>query len=159
MREQQGEKIKKLEIKMVEAKPSASSTSRKTVKLHSNSSSSDEDAKQEAPIEEDNVTIAKGIDRVKKELKLAEERRFIDQKYSLERYRELLEYFRDVQVMTPDTPAYLVEKIRNLAEFLVYGQKFDTSIYFEEFIEENVCQGHLTRFLSYKNRLVQIQII
>lgn len=103
--------------------------------------------------------MAKGIERMKKVQQKAEDRRIIDEKYSLERYRELLDYFRDVQIVTPGTHTYLVEKIRNLAEFLVYGQKFDVSTYFEEFIEENVCQGHLTRFLSFKNRLIQIQII
>ena len=45
----------------------------------------------------------------------------INRKYSLEKYRNLLEYFRDVQVLTPDSPQFIVEKIRNLAEFLVYG--------------------------------------
>ena len=65
--------------------------------------------------------------------------RKIDKKYSIDKYRVVLEYFRDVQVLTPDSPAYIVEKVRNLAEFLVYGQKFNNSIYFEEFIEGNVC--------------------
>ena len=45
----------------------------------------------------------------------------IDAQFSIERYRNLLAYFRDVQTLTPDSPSYLVEKIRNLAEFLVYG--------------------------------------
>ena len=63
----------------------------------------------------------------------------IDEKYSLQKYRLLLEYFRELLVMTPETPTHLVEKVRNLAEFLVYGQKYDVPVYFEEFIEENVC--------------------
>ena len=83
----------------------------------------------------------------------------INRKYSLEKYRNLLEYFRDVQVLTPESPQFIVEKIRNLAEFLVYGQKYEKSVYFEEFIEENVCQGHLSRFLAFKNRLIHIQVI
>ena len=77
-------------------------------------------------------------------------------KYSIDRYRNLLQYFRDVQVLTPDSPRYVVEKTRNLAEFLVYGQKYDESTYFEEFIEEDVLKGHLSRFLAFKNRLISI---
>jgi len=82
--------------------------------------------------------VARRIEKAKTIKKDAEKRRVIDAKYSIERYRNLLDYFRDVQVLTPDTPTFLVEKVRNLAEFLVYGQKFNLQIYFEEFIEENV---------------------
>ena len=82
--------------------------------------------------------MAKGIARKQLIKKDAEKRRVIDAKYSIERYRNLLDYFRDCQVLTPETPTILVEKVRNLAEFLVYGQKFGLSIYFEELIEENV---------------------
>ena len=64
-----------------------------------------------------------------------------------------------MQVLTPDSPRYVVEKTRNLAEFLVYGQKYDESTYFEEFIEEDVLKGHLSRFLAFKNRLISIQVI
>lgn len=83
----------------------------------------------------------------------------MDEKYAIELFRSLLDYFRDVQVLTPESPGFIVEKIRYLAEFLVYGQEYDYTLYFEEFIEENVCQGHLARFLQFKNRLIQIQII
>jgi len=83
----------------------------------------------------------------------------INLKYSLDKFRSLLDYFRNVQVLTPDSPPYVVEKVRNLAEFLVYGQEYGRSAYFEEFIEENVCQGHLSRFLAFNNRLIHIQLI
>ena len=63
----------------------------------------------------------------------------MDAKYSLDKYRALLEYFREIQVLTPEGTKQVVEKVRNLAEFLVYGQKYNKSIYFEEFIEDKVC--------------------
>ena len=83
--------------------------------------------------------VARRVERIKREKEKEQERQKISKTYSVERFRQLLDYFREVQMMTPETPTHLVEKIRNLAEFLVYGQKFDSSIYFEEFIEENVC--------------------
>ena len=94
--------------------------------------------------DDDDEEVEEMIDDVQKiDTKVAKqnkrEMRKMHEKYSIEKYRAILDYFRDVQVLTPDSPQYIVEKVRNLAEFLVYGQKFDQSIYFEEFIEENIC--------------------
>ena len=63
----------------------------------------------------------------------------LDRKYSIEKYRSLLDYFRDVQVLTPEAVNFIVSKVRLLHEFLIYGQKTEEPIYFEEFIEDNVC--------------------
>jgi protein CLEC16A len=52
----------------------------------------------------------------------------------------------------------IVETIRTLTEFLVYGEKYDKN-YFEQFIDENVLQGDIARFLLLNNRLINIQII
>ena len=76
---------------------------------------------------------------LKEAAEAAEKRKHMDAKYSVARFRRLLDYFRELQIMTPDTPPLLVERIRNLAEYLVYGQKINDSVYFEDFIEENVC--------------------
>ena len=84
----------------------------------------------------------------------------LEKKYSIDKYRSLLDYFRDIQVLTSkESATFISDKIRFLAEFLVFGQKYDQSIYFEEFIEENVCLRHFTRFLGFKNRQIQIQVI
>ena len=60
------------------------------------------------------------------------------QKYSEEKFRVLLVYFRDIQMITPSSDVFVVEKIRNLAEFLVFGEKYELSHYFDLFIEENI---------------------
>jgi hypothetical protein len=61
----------------------------------------------------------------KKQDKNSKLRRELDEKYAIELYRSLLDYFKDVQVLTPESPSFIVEKIRNLAEFLVYGQEYE----------------------------------
>ena len=60
------------------------------------------------------------------------------QKYSEDKFRVLLAYFRDIQMITPTIDVFVVEKIRNLAEFLVFGEKYGLSHYFDLFIEENI---------------------
>ena len=80
--------------------------------------------------DDDDEEVEEMIDDVQKiDTKVAKqnkrEMRKMHEKYSIEKYRAILDYFRDVQVLTPDSPQYIVEKVRNLAEFLVYGQKFD----------------------------------
>ena len=50
-------------------------------------------------------------------------------------------------------------KIRDLAEFLVFAEKYDITHYFDLLIEENVLQLDFPRFLSFNHRLINIQII
>ena len=43
--------------------------------------------------------------------------------YSEAKLKELIVWFWDVQFLTEFNHIYIVEKVRNLAEFLVYGEK------------------------------------
>ena len=46
----------------------------------------------------------------------------LEKTYSIEKYRSLLDYFRDVQVLTSkESATFIADKIRLLAEFLVFG--------------------------------------
>lgn len=120
------------------------SRSKKRIKLHKTSDESDNNSSS------DEGPNSSGFKASKK----------MEKNYSLEKYRSLLDYFRDFQVLTvPESANIIADRIRMLAEFLIYGQKINESIYFEEFIEENVCIRHFTRFLNFKNRVIQIQVI
>ena len=79
--------------------------------------------------------------------------------YSEVKLKELIIWFRDVQFLTEFNHIYIVEKVRNLSEFLVYGEKTNQTQYFEMFIEENVLQGDLSRFLQFNHVAINIQII
>lgn len=65
-------------------------------------------------------------------------RQIPNQDYSEAKLKDLIVWFHDVQFLTEFNHIYIVEKVRNLSEFLVYGEKRGDSSHFEMFIEENV---------------------
>ena len=81
--------------------------------------------------------------------------------YSEERYRNLLDTFnlQSKVVAASESTAFIVDKIRNIAEFLIFAQRNQNSNYFDDFVEEGILQKHFSRLLAQKNRLIQIQII
>lgn len=55
---------------------------------------------------------------------VAEQKRRHAEMYSYDKFRfELLPWFRDVQVLSKSNQGFAVEKIRTLAEFLVYAER------------------------------------
>ena len=81
------------------------------------------------------------------------------EKYNEQNYRSLLAYFKDVQIVTKTNPSFIVEKIRDLAEFLIFAEKYGLSHYFDMLIEDNTLQEDFSRFLSFNNKQINIQII
>jgi len=79
------------------------------------------------------------------------------QQYSEEKLGKLMQWLRDQQTPSEYNHIYIVENIRSLTEFLIYGEKYGKD-YFEQFIDENVLLD-IARFLQFNNRLVSIQII
>jgi len=78
--------------------------------------------------------------------------------YSEDKLARLLLWLKEQQAPTPRDVNMIVENIRTLTEFLVFGEKYQKT-YFELFIDENVLQGDIARFLLLNNRLISIQII
>lgn len=59
--------------------------------------------------------------------------------------------------MNEETEKAYVEVIRNLSEFIVYGEKNEKN-YFEQFCEMNILE-HFARILTLNNRQVNMQLI
>jgi len=78
--------------------------------------------------------------------------------YSEDKLLKLILWFKEQRAPSEYNHVYIVENVRTLTEFLVYGEKYDTG-YFETFIDSDVLQGDLVRFLTWNKRLRNIQII
>jgi protein CLEC16A len=78
--------------------------------------------------------------------------------YSEDKLIKIISWLKDQKSPTEYNHIHIVENVRTLTEFLIFAEKYDKT-YFDLFIDENVLQGDIARFLFFNNRLVSIQII
>ena len=68
-----------------------------------------------------------------------------------------MEFMGSVEAITEYSQSHVVEAIRNMAEFVIYAEKYELN-YFEIMTEEDSF-NHLLRFLHYDDTQVTIQLI
>ena len=72
-------------------------------------------------------------------------------------FRSLLSCIEEIQSIDERNQMFYVEVIRNLSEFIVYGEKFKKN-YFDIFCERNTLES-FSRILNLNNRFVNMQLI
>ena len=69
----------------------------------------------------------------------------------------LIECLETITELTPRNQHFIVEVIRNLAEYIIYSEQ-NKRTYFDQFCEKNMME-HFNRILELNNRNVNMQLI